>query len=154
VHPSHSERAGKERPNASLSSSNMNLEVRRPVGLLEAQRCKEPVLACHPGNLLDFSAWCPSNEVAARCRNETPTSGSPSVSTVSHIVAFLQFTASFATSGFPARWYVQFGLLVAGSLACAVMQFVLHRRDIAQALLVLLRLPFPVRSQPIPWATP
>jgi signal transduction histidine kinase len=63
-------------------------------------------------------------------------------STVSHVVAFLQFAASFSTLGLPARWYVQFGLLVGGSLACATLQFALYRRDIAQTMLVLLRLLF------------
>jgi len=63
-------------------------------------------------------------------------------SAVSHVVAFLQFTASFSALGVPARWHLQFGLLVGGSLACAVFQFALHRRDMAQTILVLLRFLF------------
>jgi len=63
-------------------------------------------------------------------------------SVASHVVAFVQFSIRFPMLGFPARWQTQFGLLVAGSLACAVLQFILYRRDIAQAMLVLVRLLF------------
>ncbi len=64
------------------------------------------------------------------------------LSVASHAVAFLQFTLRFPDLGLPARFQGQFDLLVAGSLACGLLQFALHRRALAQALLVLLRVLF------------
>lgn len=63
-------------------------------------------------------------------------------SVASHVVAFIQFRIRFAMLGLPDRWQTQFALLVIASLASALMQFTLHRREIAQAMLVLGRLLF------------
>ncbi len=64
------------------------------------------------------------------------------LSAVSHGAAFLQLALRFPDLGLPARFFVQFDLLLACSLACAALQFLLHGREIAQGVLVLLRLLF------------
>ncbi len=61
-------------------------------------------------------------------------------SLTSHVVAFLQFSINFPNLGLPARWFLQFTILAAGSLLCAVAQFLLHPRGAPQALILLLRL--------------
>ena len=61
-------------------------------------------------------------------------------SVASHVVAFLQFSINFANLELPDRWFLQFTVLIGGSLACALLQFLLRRIEVAQAVLLLLRL--------------
>ncbi len=60
-------------------------------------------------------------------------------SLASHAIAFLQFSIRFSDLGLPARWHEQFALLVSASAACAVLQFVLHRREIPRGVFFVLR---------------
>ncbi|MGA2974954.1 MAG: sensor histidine kinase [Spirochaetia bacterium] len=61
-------------------------------------------------------------------------------SLASHCIAFLQFTINFHNLNVPQRWFIQFTVLAAGSLACAVLQFLLFRREGARVGFLVLRL--------------
>jgi signal transduction histidine kinase len=60
-------------------------------------------------------------------------------SLASHLIAFVQFKINFANLGVPERWFLQFSLLMGLSLAFAVLQFLLHRKEPALLLALLAR---------------
>lgn len=61
-------------------------------------------------------------------------------SLASHCIAFMQFSINFHNLNVPQRWFLQFTILAAGSLACAVLQFLLFRREGARIGFLVLRL--------------
>jgi signal transduction histidine kinase len=63
----------------------------------------------------------------------------PAFSIVSHVIAFLQFAFHFQALSVPDRWFVQFCILMGLSLTTALLQFLLHKNQMARSSLVAVR---------------
>jgi signal transduction histidine kinase len=92
------------------------------------------------GLRLDFRLSRLSNGATYPMKRDTYLWSAILFSAASHIVAFLQFSISFASLQLPERWFLQFAILVGASFACALLQFLLRRSEVVQAVLLFVRL--------------